>query len=156
MKSLVVYYSRTGNTRTIGEATAKGLNADLDEIVDLKKRSGPFGWLRAGYDSGRRKITRISVKKDPESYDIVVVGTPIWNNNMTPAVRTYLTDHNLNGRKLAFFCTGAGSNFKNTIEGMKSLVPESVIVGTLGISKKELESATYMEKIETFVLALKE
>ncbi|MFX1487094.1 MAG: flavodoxin family protein [Promethearchaeota archaeon] len=155
MKSLVVHYSRTGNTRIVAEATAKELNADLDEIIDLKKRSGPLGWLRAGYDSGRRKLTRIRVKKNPESYSVIVVGTPIWNNNMTPAVRTYLTNHNLNGKKLAFFCTAGGSDFKNAFEGMKELVPESAVLGTLGISKKELESGTYREKIQTFILALK-
>ncbi|MFX0096921.1 MAG: flavodoxin family protein [Candidatus Hodarchaeota archaeon] len=155
MKSLVVYYSRTGNTGTVGKAIAKELKADLDEIIDLKKRSGPIGWLRAGYDSGRKKLTSISVKKDPDSYDPVIIGTPIWNNNMTPAVRTYITDHDLSGKNLAFFCVGAGSSFDNTIEGMKKLVPKSFVVGTLGISRKEVESGTYKEKIETLTSALK-
>ena len=38
MNTLVVYYSRTGNTKAIGEAIAEALNADIDEIIDLKKR----------------------------------------------------------------------------------------------------------------------
>ena len=155
MKTLVVYYSRTGNTRAIGKAIAKKLKADLDEIIDLKKRSGRVGWLRAGYDSTRRKSTRISAKINPESYDTIVIGTPIWNNNMTPAVRTYISDHDLNGKNLAFFCTGGGSNFDKTIEEMKKLVSKSVVLGTLGISKNELESDTYKKKIEAFTTVLK-
>ena len=155
MKILVVYYSRTGKTRAIGEAIAEKLKADLDEITDLKKRSGPIGFLRAGYDSTRKKSTRISAKINPESYNMIVIGTPIWNNNMTPAVRTYISDHDLSGKNLAFFCTGGGSNFDKTIEEMKKLVSKSVVLGTMGISKNELESDTYKEKIETFTAALK-
>ena len=34
MKQLVVYYSRTGNTKKIGQEIATALGADLDEIVD--------------------------------------------------------------------------------------------------------------------------
>ena len=42
MKKLVVYYSRTGNTKQIGEEIATALGADLDEIVDQKDVHGPI------------------------------------------------------------------------------------------------------------------
>jgi len=38
LKSLVVYYSRTGNTRFVAEKIAKEIGADFEEIVDKKKR----------------------------------------------------------------------------------------------------------------------
>ena len=49
MKSLVVYYSRTGNTRFAAEKIAKNLNADLCEILDKKNRKGKFVFLTGGY-----------------------------------------------------------------------------------------------------------
>ena len=112
MKSLVVYYSRTGTTKTVGKAIAKELKADSDEIIDLKKRLGPINWFIAAYDATRRKLTKIKVKKKPESYDMIIIGTPNWNKNMAPAVRTYLTNHKLGGKKVGFFCTSDNKNTK--------------------------------------------
>jgi len=43
LKSLVVYYSRTGNARFVAETIAAEIGADVEEVVDMKKRSGPLG-----------------------------------------------------------------------------------------------------------------
>ena len=45
MKVLVVYYSRTGNTKFVAEAIAQSLEADIEEIKDGKNRMGVFGFL---------------------------------------------------------------------------------------------------------------
>ncbi|MBE3088681.1 MAG: flavodoxin family protein, partial [Actinobacteria bacterium] len=42
---LVVYYSRTGTTRKVAEYITKQLGADMEEIIDMKKRSGIWGFL---------------------------------------------------------------------------------------------------------------
>jgi len=47
MKTLVVYYSRTGKTKFVAEKIAVELKADVEEVVDLKSRSGRFGFLKA-------------------------------------------------------------------------------------------------------------
>ena len=51
MKVLVVYYSRTGNTKFVAEAIAQSLEADIEEIKDKKNRMGVFGFLRCGYEA---------------------------------------------------------------------------------------------------------
>lgn len=61
MKRLVVYYSRTGTTKRIGEEIAEALGADSVEIFDQKSREGMIGWLKAGWDARRRKVTEIKV-----------------------------------------------------------------------------------------------
>jgi flavodoxin len=155
MKSLVVYYSRTGTTKTVGKAIAKELKADSDEIIDLKKRLGPINWIIAGSDATRRKLTKIKVKKKPESYDMIIIGTPIWGKNMTPAVRTYLTNNDLNRKKVGFFCTSGGNNVKKAFAEMKKLAPKSAIVGKLGIRMQEVKSDSYEEKVKSFVKSLK-
>jgi len=48
LKSLVVYYSRTGNARFVAETIAAEVGADVEEVLDLKKRSGPLGFLGGG------------------------------------------------------------------------------------------------------------
>jgi flavodoxin len=155
MRSLVVYYSRTDKTKIAGEAIARELGADCEEIIDLKKRTGlrPIRWLIAGKDAWRRKLTNIGTQKKPEAYDMIIIGTPIWGGKMTPAVRTYLKNYNLDGKKVGFFCT-AGRDTEKAFEEMKRLVPNSSVVGALGIRAGEVKSGSYKEKVKSFVGSL--
>jgi len=156
MKALVVYYSRTGTTRTVGEAIAKELKSDSDEIIDLKKRTGlrPIRWLIAGSDAQRGKLTKIKTKKKPESYDVILVGTPNWGGKMAPAVRTYLVNHDFGGKKVGFFCTAGGKGFKKALAEMGTLAPKSKHVGNLGVVAQEVKSGAYNGKVKSFVKKL--
>lgn len=151
MKLLVAYYSRTGRTRTIAQTVAKQLGADLDEIVDHKKRTGLLGWLRAGRDAGSRHLTTITVKRNPASYDTVLLGSPIWNGNMTPAARTYLTNHKVAGKLVAFFFTSGGNKIEKAVKEMQDLAKGATVLGTLGLRQKEVKSGQYEEQVKAFV-----
>ncbi len=106
MQALVVYYSRTGHTKKVGDELAKALPGDVEEIVDTANRAGPIGWLMSGREGSGKKLAKIQpVKKDPANYDIVVIGTPIWAANMSSPVRTYLTENKAKFKNVAFFCT---------------------------------------------------
>lgn len=79
MKSLVVYYSRTGKTKFVAETAAAELGSDIEEIVDLKNREGKLGWMSATQDASRGKETEIApTKKVPNDYDLLIIGTPVW------------------------------------------------------------------------------
>ena len=93
MKTLVAFYSRTGNTKKVGHEISKHTKADIDEIIDKKDRSGIIGWLGGGRDTFFKKKTDIDFKKRPEEYDLVIIGTPIWVATATPAVKRYLKDN---------------------------------------------------------------
>jgi len=107
-KILVAFYSRNGHTKRAAEIIAKTLNADIDEIKDKKSRKGIIGFLRAGYDATFGKTTEINFSKNPADYDVVILGSPVWNGRVTPAVRTYLLKNRDGIKKSAFFVTCAG------------------------------------------------
>ena len=152
MKTLVVYYSRTGFTKKVGEEIANQLKADSEEIIDLKKRSGAVGWIISGKDAMQKKLAKIKpVKKDPEKYDRIIIGTPIWGSNMAPAIRTYLTDNKSDGKKINFFCTAGGSGMEKAFMEMKKLVPNSDVGKNLAIFSREVGSETYTEKVKSFL-----
>jgi len=114
MKTLVAYYSRTGNTNKIAKQIAKELKTDIDEIKDKTNRKGFLNLIKAGFHAISRKETKIKTKKDPSKYDLVIIGTPVWAGRETPAVRTYLKNNKFN--KVAFFCTCGskqGKSFRN-------------------------------------------
>jgi flavodoxin len=156
MKSLVVYYSRTGNAKFVAEKVALELKADTEEVVDLKNRRGWFGFLRAGYDATRSKETRIGkMQKLPKDYDLIVIGTPVWNSRLTPAIRTYLKDNDLMEKRVAIFSTNEGRGNEKTLAMIRSLVPRGNIVGELGVSKALENQADTESKISAWCKNLK-
>jgi len=102
MKTLVIYYTRTGNAKFLAETIVAELGADIEEVIDLKKRQGTFGWLSAGRDATGGKETEIDpTKRTPTDYDLIIIGQPVWAGNPTPAIRTYLKKNDLSGKKVA-------------------------------------------------------
>ena len=110
MKPLVVYYSRTGRTRSVAEMIAAAVSGELEEIVEVGvERKGIMGYLRAGRGGIRKEKSEIEPpKKRAADYDLVVVGTPVWGWNLVPAVRRYLSAVDLKGKPVALFCTLGG------------------------------------------------
>jgi menaquinone-dependent protoporphyrinogen IX oxidase len=151
MKTLVVFYSRDGTTRKAATIISEVLKCDIEELVDMRKRSGFLGYMRAGFDATFRRLTMIEEpKKDPSSYELIVIGTPIWSSKMTPAFRTYLTKHKDQLKNVSLFCsTGSGSN-GNTFAEMQNICNKKP-VATLEIKTDEVPQRKHMDKIEKFI-----
>jgi flavodoxin len=133
MKSLVVYYTRTGNTKFVAETLAATIGSDTEEVVDLKKRSGSLGFLLGGKDATQGKETQIGeIKRSPKDYELVFLGTPVWASAPTPAIRTYIKHNDLTGKKVALFFT-CGKENQKAIEKTKALLPSCECVGVLSL-----------------------
>ncbi len=131
MKSLVVYYTRTGKTKFVAQEIAAQLGAEIEEIVDQKKRGGKIGWIMAGKDASRKSLTEIAqTTKAPQDYDIIVIGTPIWAWSPTPAVRTYIKQNKLSGKRVALFYTSDG-DIKQADQKTKELLQDANVVSNL-------------------------
>ena len=135
MKSLVVYYTRNGNTRFVAETIAAEIGADIEEVVDLKKRSGIFGYLSGGRDAKQGKETEIApTKKSPADYDLIILGSPIWAGRNAPAITTYLKKNDVSGKKVAFFFSQGGKKPQG-FEQVKALMPNSECIGELSLTR---------------------
>ncbi|MGE5180482.1 MAG: flavodoxin family protein [Acidobacteriota bacterium] len=107
---LVVYYSRSGHTKQIAEQLARALAADVEAIADPTDRSGLRGYLRSGFEATTQRVVPIAAcTHDPNDYELVVIGTPIWGMSVSAPVRSYLHRYQDRLRKVAFFCTCGGS-----------------------------------------------
>ncbi|MCJ7471743.1 MAG: NAD(P)H-dependent oxidoreductase [Actinobacteria bacterium] len=149
---LVVYYSRTGSTRKVAEYITKQLGADMEMIIDMKKRSGAFGFITGAIDALKRKETEISgIKKDPSKYDLIIVGSPMWAGNMPPAIRTYLNKYKANIKSVAFFATSGGPSQGKIFEKVRSFLDRELI-SLMGICTKELNDDSIFEaKLSSFI-----
>jgi flavodoxin len=140
MKTLVVYYSKSGNTGRVAEEIAKAVGADTEEIVEIGvKRSGIMGFLRAGRAGMMREKSQVEAPKHrPADYDLVFIGSPVWGWNLAPAVRSYLAAVDLGQKPMALFCTMGSNGEKKTFDSIRGLVPGSKALGELAILQSEL------------------
>lgn len=154
MKTLIVYYSRTGTTKKVAEMLARKLEADTEEIKDTVNRSGVIGYLKSGRDAMKRSLTVLeTVIKNPADYDLVIIGTPLWANNMTPSIRTYLTGQKEKLKEAAFFCTMGGLKSEKAFSEMEDVSGKKP-VAVMPISTKEVVKGEYEKKVDEYVLKL--
>ncbi len=151
MKILVVFYSRSGNTKKIAESISESLNCDIEEIVDTEKRGGIIGYIKSGYEAFRGKSSKIKdPKNDVTQYDLVIIGTPVWAGKMSVPVRTYITQNHAKFGNMAFFSTAGGTNFDSTFSDMKEVSGTSPIA-EIGVRTKEVQDGSYKPKVAEFI-----
>ena len=154
MKTLVVYYSRSGNTKKMAEEISNKMKCDVEEIIDNKNRKGIIGWLKFGRDANSKKLTTIKeIRNDPAKYDLVAIGTPIWAGLMAPAVRTYIHENKGKFKNVAFFCTcGSSGDVKafGDMEDYLGITPLSKLV----IMAKDFQT-NHEDKLKEFIKGIK-
>ena len=111
MKTLVLYYSYTGNTRALAERICRRLHCDSAELVPETPYTGSYD---AVVEQGQREVDRgYCPKLRPlgvrlADYDCVILGTPTWWYTMAPAVHTALGEYDWSGKTVVPFQTHAG------------------------------------------------
>ncbi len=130
MRSLVIYYSFEGNTKHIAKAIADEISADLLELK-VKNEIGTKGFMK--YLWGGKQVFQKSkpelmpLEKNPNDYQLIFIGTPVWAFSFTPAIRTFLETTNLKDKKIALFCTHQGMPGK-TLQEMKEKLANNDIL----------------------------
>jgi len=128
---LIVYLSRTNNTKAIAEMIRDNVGGTLVPL-ELEK---PYP---ANYDETVRQVVRengsgyfppLKTKIDDiGKYDIVFVGFPIWGMQLPPPMKSFLKQYSLKGKTVAPFNTNAGYGEGSSIETIRTLCPDSTIL----------------------------
>lgn len=132
--ALIVFYSLDGDVRFLARTLAKELMLDSMEL-ELVKPHPTHGFMKY-FTGGFLAATCATpplhpLAHDAADYDLIFVGTPVWNSHPTPAVRTFLKDADLKGKRVAFF-TSYGDNDVKTYRVLTSLVPGATVDGHIG------------------------
>lgn len=153
VKVLVIYYSRTGQTQLVAEKLAKKFNADLERLIDKKKRTGPIGFTAAGKDAVTSKATVIGpLKVTLSDYDIVLIGGPSWFGNVTPAVRTFIMQNDLSGKKIGLFGLCHLTGVEEAVQEAVDLISKGTLrkFPTMPLRESELTEEVLVKKINSF------
>ncbi len=118
-KTLVVYYSASGNTRRVAEDIAAAAGADLFEIVptevytsdDLDWRNSDSRVSREHDDESLRDVPLTSTEvPDWDSYDTVFIGYPIWWGSAAWPVDGFVKANDFTGKTVIPFATSSSSD----------------------------------------------
>ncbi len=133
-KSLVAYFSCTGNTKAVAERIAELTGADLYEIVpaepytdeDLNYNNNDCRANREMNDSSARPAIG-SDSIDISVYDTVYIGYPIWWGTMPRIINTFLDTYDLSNKTVMPFCTSGSSGISKSVSDMKAEEPDADI-----------------------------
>ena len=78
---------------------------------------------------------------DIANYEIVFVGSPLWNIRLTPPIRSFLSSHELAGKAVAPFVTYIVSGLGNSRKDIADLAPRSHILDGLAVLGEEAMQA---------------
>lgn len=130
-KVLIVYLSRTKNTKTIAEIIQKNVGGDLvelelqnpypenyKEIVDHVSKENESGFL----PPLKTKI------ENNEKYNVVFIGFPTWGMKLPPPMKSFLKQYDLNGKMIIPFNTNAGYGIGSSFDTVKELSPDSNVL----------------------------
>lgn len=117
-KTLVVYYSASGNTENVSNVIAKTLGADLFELEPVEPYSNDdLNWTnddsrvtREHENEDERDVELVSATVDNWSeYDTVFIGYPIWWGIAAWPVDEFIETNDFTGKTVIPFATSASS-----------------------------------------------
>lgn len=136
MKTAVIYFSLEGNTKYIAEEIFKELDADIIQLVPVKEY--PTGKVSKYFWGGKsttfKETPKLeSFKFDPDIYDLVILGTPIWAGTFTPPLRSFIKKTKLTGKKVAMFATCSGGSTEKCFKQLEKEISDCTVLSTLRI-----------------------
>lgn len=142
-KTLIVYFSWGGNTKTVANHIHDLIRGDIVEVETVIPYPDTYeevtqiapGELESDYRPELK--TKI---ENMDEYDTLIVGTPIWGSHLTPAMKSFLASYNLSGKSIAPFCTHGGSGTAQSVNDIRSVSPNSTILGSLAVYGNQAEN----------------
>jgi flavodoxin len=130
-KSVVAFFSRSGNTRVIAGLLTRALSADLFEIVPATPYPADYfetvEQARQERDRGYRPPLQAQLTS-AVSYAMVFLGFPIWGETAPPVIRSFLASHDFAGKNIIPFITHGGFGPGNSQAVLASHAPQARLV----------------------------
>lgn len=108
MKTLITYYSQSGQTKRMAVMIAEKLGADLYEIVPARTYNSDMwkAWDEAQVERRENKYPALKGElPDISDYDTILIGTGIWGFTMSNPVFSFMRSMDFTGKKVSGFWT---------------------------------------------------
>ena len=135
-KSLVIYFSWSGNTENVAKSIQSQTDSDIFEIVPATPYSDDYDTVVDLAQEEQRSKARPAISgtiKNIADYDVIYVGFPNWWGDMPMILYTFFDTYDLSSKTIALFCTSGGSGLSGTVNEVKSLEPNATVTEGLHI-----------------------
>ena len=117
---------------------------EYDECIDVAKEET---------DSGARPAF-IPLTKDPEAYDTIFIGYPVWWYTIPMVLETFFDQYDLSGKTIVPFNTHAGSRDGGTYTTIQEREPDAVVLDGLAVSGSSAGSDDARTEITEWIKGL--
>lgn len=155
-KILITYFSWGGNTKSIAEKIQAQVGGDMFRIetavpYPTDYNEAAYGVAKKQHDEGTKP--ELKDNGDVSGYDVIFVGTPAWWYEMAPAVKTFLSENNFEGKTIVPFITHGGGGKYTIAEDMQKFAKEATVLEPLvvyenGDSNTNAQIKQWLNKLE--------
>lgn len=132
-KTVIVYYSRTGNTKAVAELIQEKVGGQLIQLETKAKRPSSYRKEVAQNEQEQNNNIKPELKttvsvSDFEQNDRIFIGAPTWNMALPQAVVTFLNNHEFNGKTVIPFNTNGGYGIGSTFDQIEAGAKGSTVL----------------------------
>jgi len=128
---LIVYMSRTKNTKAVATIIHKNVGGSLVELELQKPYPEDYKTIVAQVANENETgfLPPLKTKiENIEKFDVVFLGFPTWGMQLPPPMKSFLKQYNLDGKTIIPFNTNAGYGIGSTFQTVKDLSPKSQVL----------------------------
>lgn len=138
MRTVIVYYSMSGNTAYVAQKMSEEIPADLVELVP--KKAYPSTGIRKFIWGGKSAMmgdapALMPYSIDLAAYDRVVFGTPVWASSFAPPLRSFIAAHakELEDKRIAAFACSAGGDAGKCLSKLRDVLGREKLEAELSL-----------------------
>jgi Flavodoxins len=151
-KSLIVYFSHSGNTKKIAQFIQETLNCDSFEVKPAKPYPTDYDTLVNLAREEKNNHFRPELAgtiPNTGNYQTIFVGYPSWWGTMPMPLFTFFEQINCSGKTIVPFTTHEGSRFGQSLRDLQTLCPDAVLLD--GFETRGSRSANAKQDVQTWL-----
>lgn len=158
-ENLIVYYSLEGNTDWTVREIADRVDADLLRLEP--KKAYPDSGFKKYFWGGKsatmkEKPELVPYQVDLSQYKRIILATPVWAGTFAPALRTFLQENDLKGKRIALAACSSGGGAQGCFKKLMAELKIAQVDATLSlIDPKKKPAPENREHIDAFCAKLK-
>ncbi|CDD28897.1 putative flavodoxin [Clostridium sp. CAG:433] len=157
-RRIIIYHSYSGHTKMIANIIKKKLDCDVLELEPKYEFSSDYDEVVKEYQNNEKDKSTVVIKDiniNLDNYDEIIIGSPVWWYSITPVVREFLKENNLEGKTVIPFATNAGW-LGGTFKEIEELCKNSSVTNEMNIvfGSYSDDLVTSMDEINNWINTL--